>query len=210
MSLIGPLITATVLRLATCQTAKDFLDMRVEIFPRYAQLSLAMANAVAADPKTTSALTEDSFSEVEAAFREKADKALLSAEAYDEALFDISTLRRTYKLRNRIAMTGVLKQSEPEDRETAAAYNVCVLWAQLHLDCLMLSFTNDFKLSPEIVREILSGLRLAVMAYSYARHGVRLREFSRHFDFEGAVWDDTDASLAMQSTRERESTLGAW
>jgi hypothetical protein len=210
VSLIGPQITATVLRLATCQTAKEFLDLRSEVFMRYAQLSLAVANVVAADPKTMAALTEDSFSEVEKVFREKGDKVTPSAEAYDEALFNISTLRRTYKLRNRIGMTSVPKQSEPEDRETADGYNSCVLWSQLHLDCLMLSITTDIKLSREIVPEILMGLRFAVMAYSYARHGVRLREFSRHFDFEGAVWDDTDASLAMQSTLEREVTLGTW
>lgn len=212
VGLIGSQITATAFRLAMCKTAKEFLDLRTEVFRRYAQLSAAAANIVAAEARDIKALTEltdDSFVEFEKTFREKVE-ALLSPDAASEALFSISTLRRTYKLWNRIVMTPVPAQNEPEDRETAASYNLYILWSQLHLDCLLMAFASDIRLSEEIISEVLSGLRSSVMAYSCARHGVRLREFPRQFDFTGPDWDETDQALAAQSTREREAMLGGW
>lgn len=213
-NLIVSQIDSTAFRLVNCKTARDFLELRKELFPKYAKLSLALANIVNVEDRDRAVLADlavDAFAEFERTFR-KRGTAVLGASHYREALFSLSTLRRTYKLLNRILTTPVPEQSQPEDRRIAAEFNYWILWSQLHLDCLLMGFrrTTNVKPAKEIVSEILDGFRAAVMAYSCARRGAQLREFPKHLDFSGVTWDEEDRRLAEESTTERETTLSEW
>lgn len=210
VNLVVAQIKTTALRLANTKTVKDFEEIRSDVFPKYAKLCVGLANILnAEEPAALDKLTEDSLAQFEHLMREKSS-AFLTGENLSEALFSLSTLRRTYRLLARIVTTPAPEQSVPEDRETAAQYNWYILWSQLHLDALLAAAETGVLLPDEITAEILIGFRAVVVAYSCARQGVRIREFPKQFDFSGVVWSAEDQALAQQSTTERESTLGGW
>jgi hypothetical protein len=211
VNLIVTQIMTTALRLANATSIKDFKLLRSEVFPKYAKLCVGMANILnAEEPGALKKVADESITEFERIVREDASATFLKGQYLDEAQFLLSTLRRTYRLIGRINATPAPKQSVPEDRETAAEFNYHILWAQLHLDAILVAAKMGLALAEEIVAELLVGFRAVVMAYSCARQGVRIREFPKQFDFSGVTWDAEDEDLARQSTQERESTLGSW
>jgi len=205
ISLLGGRIRATITELSQCQSADRFIELRKSVFPRYANLSVALANIVSAESPSvtlTAELLDDSF----CAFESSICASRLEEPFKSEALFGLSTLRRTYRLMTKVFAIPVPDQSRPSDQENAAEYNYWILWSQLHLDCLML----NPEIHPLVLPEVLGGLRCSVMAYSCASQAAALRESEQTCNFSGVQWDQEDALLAKQSTDERETTILGW
>jgi len=130
VNLIVAQVSATALRLANVKTPQEFIELRNEVFDKYAKLCIGLAHIIRAEGPTPSidALADESLREFERRFREVAS-VLLSAHQLEEALFSLSTLRRTYRLLSRIVSNPPPKQCEIEDRQTASEFGWSVLYA---------------------------------------------------------------------------------
>jgi len=203
--------TAIALRLANTQNARDFLSLREEVWEKYFRLRIALNNVVAAeesDRRILNELTEEALSAQESFF--SSDAVDLGNKGREEVLFCLFTLRRVYKLLDRIYTVEPPDQCKAEDAKYGAIFTRFMSWSALHLDCLITAVDHKISIAPDVTAEILCGLRAIVMAYSCVRQGVELRESSLNLDLSHVSWDDEDRMLADHSTTDRESTLNGW
>lgn len=187
-------------RLANAASTREFVTMRDEVFPDYANLSLIISNTFSIHderPKRARAINESIKATVN--FFGKSE-SILGAVLVREAVFCLDTLRRTYRLANEINKGNDLPEDRvSEDRKLCAQYTQSVLYAQLHLDCLQYAVTKRIKLDPEILHELLAGARSSVMAYSYARQAIQIRTKPESYQFEPIHLDEEDNELLEES-----------
>ncbi len=185
------------LRLLNSPTLDDFRSLRERVFSSYVKLSMALSHIVLAnlDYNDYAQLTQESLSETEKEFM-VAGNLYLGGDAYREVRFSISTLKSAQRWIPRLVST---QASDPaEDRELARNFLLANSWAHFHLECLKLAVHRRETLSQDILQELLDGLRLSVMAYSYVRAALDLRDIpgSRYGEKLDTQWDAEDEALA--------------
>jgi hypothetical protein len=203
-------IDRIITQLSECRSKAEFVDLRKKVFSDYVNLSYILANSfsIPNDRLIRHAAIQQSFKMIERLF-ETEGAPRVGVDVVREATFCIETLRRAYRLVDVIYVRGDAAENVQEsDRKLAANFSSSALWAQLHLDCLRLVITRRLGLDQEILDEILQGLRLAVMAYSFARQGVELRT-KRDPYLVDATQDAEDRELLEESFRDCEPSLDA-
>lgn len=182
------------------RTGADFERVYQTEFPRYVSLILAMskfAGAVVPRPLIEQ-LTRESICEMEADFRDKA-LAAFGAAVRDQALFAVWTLRKINELVTQIVAVKPEGSKQKEDSEYCAHFNLSMLHAQFSLDCLSASLQTGRAIYPEVLEELVDGLRAMVNAYAWARRGLESRVRSVEKEFATTPLDDEDRCLMNAS-----------
>ena len=89
-------------------------------------------------------------------------------------------------------MSGTQKKT---DEEFCVQFNLNALRAQFSLDCLNTALDEKQAIYPEVLEELVDGLRAIVNAYTWARRGLELRVPSEEPMFQGAAMEDEDMAL---------------
>jgi hypothetical protein len=201
---ISSFVDGLLLRSVAAQNQHEFAAIRNRVFGDYAKSVTCLANLVrmvVPDPVIERVLAE-SFCELESDFREHG-LAHFGPAARDQAMFTVWTLRRTSGLISKIAASGPAPSSfKHEDQKTAEEFSFHTAWAQFHMDCMLISMRRDQSIKLEVLPEIIDGLRAAVDAYGYARHGLNLRSAQQEPLITPSEWDEEDEDLLECSMQE--------
>jgi len=180
-------------------TPEEFNRMRESFFPSYVQLSQALSHVVLAklDQAELPSFIEDSFVALESAVIPEA-ASYFGEDAYQEILFSIGTMKRTYRWLPFVRSNKPEDSLRQRDAELACDFNTASMWADFHLEVLMTAAHKKVTTLPEILQELLDGLRLSVMAYSYIREALDLRKVPdiHHGETLDVLWDEEDEALA--------------
>ena len=201
---IATVLDRLLLRAIEARTATSFVSLRNDVFNDYYQVLRALSRlaSIVVPRNAIEVLVAQSFSELEADLR---DQGVLKfgAAAKDQAVFTVWTLRKTSRLLAKIAADPPPKEAKEADAKLASEFSFCAAWTQFHLDCLMTAIRLDKPIYPEVLPEIIDGLRAAVNAYGLIRHGIDLR-FPRveEPDPTVPVWDQEDQELLDSSMHD--------
>jgi hypothetical protein len=119
-------------------------------------------------------LVRESICEMEADFRDKG-LAAFGATVRDQAMFTVWTLRKINELTTQISATPVVSSQKAADKEYCSNFNLNALRAQFSLDCLDMALEDDRAIYPEVLEELVDGMRAMVNAYTWARRGLDIR-----------------------------------
>ncbi len=184
-------------QVATCPTATGFKEYRKSIYPRYVELSTALASIIRATlrPDDLPGLIDASFLQLETEF---AASSYFGEETRKEILFSISTLKSALRWLPHLLNNPPADDKRDEDRELARQYTTTATWCQFHLVALALTQQRALSVVPEVLDELLDGLRASVMAYSYIRQALDLRGLleGRYAEELVISWDADDEALA--------------
>jgi hypothetical protein len=197
-----------VTRLSGCGSKAEFDELRTKIFPDYIHLSYILANTFSLPEGSTvrQAVIQQSIKNVAHVIK-TLGTPLMSPETVRDAIFCIETLGRAYRLVNLIHSHEDVRSDRIEkDRELARQFSSVAIWSQLHLDCLRFIVSHKLVVGEEILKEILEGMRLSVLAYSFARQGLELRTV-REPILTDIILDEEDHELLNESFLECESSI---
>jgi hypothetical protein len=207
---ITGIIDELLLRAISKRTHADFVATREAIFDDYAKTIRALSQLVriAIPDRVIDRLVGESFSELESDLREQGTMRF-GTTAKDQAIFTVWTLRRTSGLLARIHNAGPApKELKEKDARLAAHFSFCAACAHFHLDCLITAIRLDKPIHPEILPDIIDGMRAAVNAYGLVRQGVDLRlPPSKEPEFSRLQWDSEDQELLDSSMRDLDTQI---
>jgi hypothetical protein len=169
--------TNVILRTAIeTRTKSEYDRVFNNLFPKYAALTWAIshfATAVIQRPLLEQ-LVRESICELEADFRDKG-LAAFGAAVRDQAMFTVWTLRKINELTDQIVAVPVPSEKKAEDAEFSGKFNINALRAQFSLDCLNAALDCERAIYPEVLEQLIDGLRAMVDAYTWARRGLEIR-----------------------------------
>jgi hypothetical protein len=186
-------------QILTAPTVEDFAASRDTLFPSYVKLSQALGNIILAklDKAELPGLVDASLAVLKA---EVASKAALyfGDDAVLEILFAISTLKSAYRWIPHLMSGKVANESRLEDIELARNFTGAAMWSNFHLTALVRALRNNQTIIPEILHELLDGLRSSVMVYAFVRAALDLRNipYARYSEGLETSWDAEDEALA--------------
>jgi hypothetical protein len=202
-------IDTTIFRLLTsARTAEEFDSIRKELFPRYRNLAGAVAGIIKGDigDLGLNDLLSVCFSTLAGEFAN--DRILFSSEdgGREEALFCLDGLMRSHFLLCQIAHTSVPSHLAEHDARLIQQTLGRVWWSQMHLRCLVFAMKEKASVpTPTVLREILSGFRIAIMAYASAREawGLRFEGQNSAPDLNASFErEDDENSLLLEAERD--------
>jgi hypothetical protein len=158
------------------RTKAEYVRVFNNLFPKYVAVTAALsqfATAVIQKPLLEQ-LVRESICEIEADFRDKA-LAAFGAAVRDQTMFTAWTLRKINELTDQIIALPVPAEKRSEDAEFSGKFNHHALRAQFSLDCLNVALDCEQAIYPEVLEELIDGLRSMVDAYTWARRGLELR-----------------------------------
>jgi hypothetical protein len=204
-------ITRITKRLVNSASREEFVELRNKAFPDYINLCLIIANTfeLPADPSVRFLAIRESFHILQQVFGHEV-AARLGQETGQEAAFCLATLSRAYRLLERL----VSRQSVPTaqdaelDQKLSNNFNSAAAWTQIHLGCLQLIVKQQSGVNKEVLAEVMQGLRAAVTAYCYVRHGLELRTAHEPY-LPITERDEEDKELLDESFDEYQSNIDA-
>lgn len=167
----------TVYRVLLSPSAEKFDATRRAQFPKFMRLYRASVDIICAniDLDDLSFWVEASFKRLEHQLG-----AILSSYFDDKTcqdiLFSVSTLKNANRLVPRLISEMPLPEHREEDSETARKYNVAMMWSEFHLRALKILIRKEQAVIPEILSQLLKGLRASVDAYALARSALEFRQ----------------------------------
>jgi hypothetical protein len=199
VSVIDDLVTRSVEQ----RTAADFKSVREEVFPQYCAAVRALGDLarIVLPEHTIERLSAESFSEMEADFRDLGSSAF-GSDLTERGLFTVWTLRKIYDLAKEISTSPLPKEVAAEDAEQARDFVRFALWNRFHVDCLTKSMRANKPIYPEVVDPIRDGLRAAVNAYAHIRQWADLRNPRQEPDLSPIEWTSDDERLLADSMRD--------
>lgn len=187
-------------QISNCRNAKEFLAFREEVFPYYSHLMSGLGSIMNAKitPSDLSSMIESSFDRLEATFASDYSKTYFGPEAYYEIRFCISTLRGATRWLPYLIAHKVSEERRAQDREFAGNYQSAATWTNFHLAGLAMALKDKQPIMPDVLQELLDGLRGAVMVYAYVRQSLDLRDVlaERYAEPLAITWDAEDEALA--------------
>jgi len=182
------------------RTADDFTSFRKEVYPIYrdAVLALPQLIRVVVPANTLDILIQQSFSEMEADFRDH-ELRYFGAAARDQALFTVWMQRKIVDLLNQVpAEKASVEQGTAafDLLQKVVSYGV---WTRFHLHCLATSMHSNRPIFPDTINLMVDGLRAGVNAYAHTRQLVDVLAPRQLPDEEPPVWDDEDEALLRES-----------
>src|SRR5258708_2157433 len=186
------------------RTAVEFNAAATAAFPKYMALTLALSRVAHAivPSEVVERMTREFICELETDFRDKALSAF-GATARDQAMFTIWTLRKINDLLIRITSLKLENFNVKEDRKFRSHFAIYALRGQFSLDCLNMALQLNRPIYPEVMTELIDGLRFMVNAYTWARRGLDLRLPQELPRLEAQVPDDDeDEYLLLESMND--------
>lgn len=188
------------------RTRTEFSAVFLDAFPKYAAIGTAVSHFATAviQKQLREQLVRESICELEADFRDKGLE-VFGAKVRDQALFTIWTLRKINELTAQIIAVPATAVQGAQDQEYCSHFNLNALRAQFSIDCLSMSLEIQQPIYPEVLEELIEGLRAMVNAYAWARRGLDLRVPIEEpvpdislMDEEGAALEDMSFSEASE------------
>jgi hypothetical protein len=133
--------------------------------------------------------------------------AVFGSAVREQALFTVWTLRKVNDLTARIVAIPMDKARRAEDEEYCTNFNVNALRAQFSLDCLNMALEDRRAVYPEVLEELVDGLRAMVNAYTWARRGLDIRVPEVEPDFDNESVGNEDEALMDFSFSEASKFL---
>jgi hypothetical protein len=190
-SMIKPLIA--------CRTKEEFCKLRDEIFPKYANACFAVSSMMKSVVTNVDhvEIIQESLSSIIKTFR-NVGAAYLGSDGKSEVLFCLSTMKKAFGMVRLLLARPTPPGLEERDLELAKAFATNVVFFQLNFTCLLLAMSSEDSLNPEVLEEILEGLRPSVMAYAAIRQAMDIRGFSeeRYTQPPDISWDSEDQTFA--------------
>lgn len=184
------------MRLINCTSLDEFRSLRDKNFQSYLGLRVAISNIVESstiDPIEYAYMAQECIQQTADEFTKSA-KPYLGEEAYQEVLFCLSTIKSAARWLPRLR--EVEPSDKKKDKELAGEFFITDVYVNLHLDCLKLAIERNQTLCPEVLIELMNGIRRAVMVYSFARAGLELRNFPPSPEKIDMSWDAEDEALS--------------
>jgi hypothetical protein len=191
-----------VLRVIEKRTAVEFKATVDAVFPKYfeAALGLSFLARATVPAHILERLTQESFSEMEAEFRDGA-LASFGAAVRDQAIFTVWTLRKISDLCQRIAdAPPIAAHQSSADLEALKSFAWFAMLTRFNLECLLKSMQIQKPLDPEVRGVVIDGLRGAVNAYAWVRRVFDLRYPEVMPEVTPVQWDDEEQSLLDEAT----------
>ncbi len=197
---ISTLVHSQLVQAISARTSLEFRETRERNISRYMQAMIALSDLVtiSLDNCTIELLTNAALTQLDAAFS-NAEQAF-GREVVEQAVFTVWTLRKISQLVQQCNGSKVSQEFKNTDVEFARQYVGHVLFARFHLDCLSLALIESRTIFPEALSEISEGLRSAVDAYAWVRHGLELRSTSADDLAVELPWDEEQEQLMHEST----------
>jgi hypothetical protein len=187
------------------RTKAAFESTRDKVFGDYfwAVKTLSRLARIVVPEGVISRLVEESFSELEADLRDQGT-IRFGTPAKEQALHCVWTLRRTSGLISKIHYAGKPpSELEQQDAALASRFAFYASWTNFHLDCLVAAIRLDKPIHPDVLPEIIDGMRAAVNAYGLIRQGVDLRfPPVEEPSFSAPQWDAEDQELLDSSMHD--------
>ncbi len=202
-------LDSLLLRAIEQKTASEFTTARSAVFDNYWKTTTALSGLVQVilQPRTVDRLVSESFSEMEADFRDQGLNRF-GAAAKEQAVFTVWTLRKISRLLGKITEAGTVPKSKKSaDSKLASEFSFYAAWTQFHMDCLIASIRFDKAINPDVLDEICEGLRGVVNAYGLVRQGAELRIPVEEPTLAPIQWDEEDQELLNSSMAEMESEV---
>jgi hypothetical protein len=193
-----------VLQVIEKRTANEFRATLGEVFPKYfeAALGLSFLARATVPAHVLERLTRESFSEMEAEFRDGALGAF-GAAVRDQAIFTVWTLRKISDICQKISdAPPVVAGRSSDDLEAFRSFAWHAMLTRFNLDCLLKSMLLRKPIYPEVFDTVIDGLRSAVNAYAWARRALDLRVPHVEPEVEPVQWDSEDQELLDEATRD--------
>lgn len=183
------------------RTGKEFLAARERVFPQYfdAALGLSYLVRVVVPKHVLEVLGSESFSEMEAEFREHGVTAF-GVEIRDQAIFTAWTLRKISDTCQRVDDAPLSEGLKKSDSEIFGQFAYHAMVTRFNLDCLFKSMSFQKPIYPEVLPLVLDGLRAAVNTYALARRALDLRVPMAEPQVAVVAWDDEDDQLLREAT----------
>lgn len=185
------------------RTAADFEAARVEVFPKYLDMVLALSSVIRimVPQQVIERLNREFFCELEADVRERGLTSF-GAAIRDQAMFTVWTLRKIGDFMSQIAAAP---QDIDKDRQHAAAElgRNCIFYAirtRFHVHCLVSSMASGTPMHPDVMGLMMDGLRSVVNAYGLARRLLDLIVPLAVPEPAPVEWDDEDQALLREAT----------
>jgi hypothetical protein len=198
------LLDELVLSVIEKRTANEFTAARDKAFPQYFNVALGLSYLirVMVPRRTLEVLSGESFSELEAEFRENGERAF-GAEIRDQAIFTAWTLRKISDICQRIDQAPLADGLKGQDFELFSEFAYYSMRTRFSLDCLSKSMSYRKALYPEVLPIVMDGLRAAVNAYAWARRALDLRvPAPTQIGPSTAEWDEEDQALLNEATHD--------
>lgn len=185
------------------RTTVEFRAVRDEVFPKYfiAVRALSDLAKITVPKHDLEVLAAESFSEMEAVFREKGLTAF-GAEMRDQAIFTAWTLRKISNICDTIKNAKLAPEHKKTDKDFVRQFAFYLMWTCFHLECLLRSLETQKPIYPEVLDEVIDGLRAAVNAYALARRGLDLRVPQPEPEIPAVEWDEEDRKLLDEATHD--------
>jgi hypothetical protein len=195
-----------ILGVIEARTAEAFKTQRQAVFGDYVRTLRALAHLARVsgpgaelDIATLDALTELG-SQLEKNSIERFGPAVTK-----QAVFTTWTLAKTVRTVAKMGAKPVASVDKQRDQELLTAFSECLWHTVFHLDCLAVAIRRDRPIYPDVLPEVVEGLRAAVNAYALARQGLELRrEGLLPFEMrvEPIEWDEEEQILLDSSMAE--------
>jgi len=191
-------------QLIVAKNKEEFRSSRKKIFRDYVNLAFIISNsfsvAAAENPSIRQLATKEAFKLVEHILHAEGTPRL-GCNTVREAIFCLDTLRRAHRIVEKLHSRGnVPRELTEKDHQLSSEFTYSALWAHLHLDCVRIIVRQSKgEVEKVVLDEILDGARSAVMAYSYARQGLELRNSQESYLLEGNALDAEDEELLQES-----------
>jgi hypothetical protein len=186
--------------LIRCRSKEEFDKLRMEQFPSYVKLSTAIGSVVRSVVKDSdhARLVQEALDDIEKKFCAE-ENSYLGTDEKREIMFSLAALKKAFRLLPELLSRTLPVESVEEDKKLAQTFAIYALLFQFHLQCLKVATVSKESLNPEVLEEIIEGLRGSVMAYTCIRQALELRGFSaaRYSENLGPIiWDKEDETLA--------------
>jgi hypothetical protein len=189
------------------RTSADFTKTREEVFPQYVAAITALGSLarIILPKQTIERISLESFSQMEADFRDLGDSAF-GTDLAERGLFTVWTLRKIYDLAREVETSELPKEHAKEDADKARDFVRFALWNRFHVDCLIKSMRANKRIYPDVVERVRDGLRAAVNAYAHIRQWADIRNPHPDVDPGSIEWTSEDEELLEDSMRDMEQT----
>ncbi len=190
-------------RLLISRTAELFKAEREKQWPNcfhLSQASAAVFMTMLQDVSGREELVMEALNALEQKFKTEGTTHL-GAEASNEALFSIATIKKAFSLLPIVIHVPPPAGKEDYEKKKTSECTSYLLWWQLHIDALRLCVQREYRISPEVLEELTEGLRAALTTYACLREAVEYRGLTgadarRYSDLPDVDWDDEDRMLA--------------
>lgn len=187
----------------------EFAQMRAETWPRYVRARRALSDTMtnlAPEGKMEFIVKEIVATQVEDFQKQRGVR--FGDALTDQAVFTLWTMGKINALVQMVNGGG-----EPRDRDADlklnSEYQLCLLWAQFHLDAAVAAIKFKKTVPEDIQGAICDGLRAAVNAYAILKEAMLLRTPIQN---EAPLatplpWDNEDEQLLASSMRDMNANL---